>query len=271
MSLYAIGDVQGCLHALQRLLDIINFDPATDELWFAGDLVNRGPQSLETLRFIKGLGTQAVCVLGNHDLRLLRVDAGLEEASASTTLAPILKSDDRDELVTWLRKKPVFKLNNSRKLAMVHAGILPGWSLQATQKLAHQIEQILQTDGYKEFLAAVKNQNLSQWNQASSRQQQLAFALNVMTSMRICNQQQKIMFSFKQAPDNIPEGFAAWFDWPHQRNPEFTVIVGHWAALGFVQQAGVIALDTGCVWGKQLTAYRLDSGREKRFSVECAD
>lgn len=270
MSLYAIGDVQGCFDALQRLLAKINFDPAEDELWFAGDLVNRGTQSLETLRFIKSLGQKAACVLGNHDVRLLRVAAGIEEAPKSGLLSPILESPERDELIEWLRHLPFFKLDAERKLAMVHAGLLPSWSLQTAQDWARRLEQHLRSDHYKDFLNRVAKPDVDCWSDTEGDEQRLHFALNVLTHIRVCDERERILFRYKGVFDEIPDGFSAWFDLPHQRDPDFTVIIGHWAALGFVNRNGVVALDTGCVWGRELTAYRLDPGEEQCFSVACS-
>ena len=269
MSLYAIGDVQGCYAALQRLLTKLDFVPGKDKLWFVGDLVNRGPQSLETLCFIKGLGEHATCVLGNHDLRLLRVDAGLEAPPKDGTLTPILESPERPALINWLRHMPLFTLDSKQKLAMVHAGLMPTWDLQTTQTFARKIETCLQGDNYIDFLAAMEDMNINYNDGTLNEDQQLHFALNAMVHMRICDQQGRILLGYKKSIKDIPPEYSPWFAWPHRRDPDFTIIVGHWAALGFNQSNNVIGLDTGCVWGRQLTAYRLDAGNQKRFSVEC--
>ena len=272
MSLYAIGDVQGCFNALEKLLDLINFSAAEDELWFTGDLVNRGPQSLETLRFVRRSGSKSSCVLGNHDVQLLKVDAGIEQAPEDGTLDAILQSPEREELIDWLRRRPLFILDQKRKLALVHAGLAPSWNLETAKNLSEKIEQKLQSENYREFLAESHHGTFDRWHPKLNETAQLHAAFNTMTYMRCCERNGRMNRRYKKAPGEQPETLQPWFDWPHRRGIDVTVIFGHWAALGFLRRPGLAALDTGCVWKEwqgQLTAYRFDPGNEKRFSVSC--
>ncbi len=269
MSLYAIGDLQGCLNPLKELLELIEFDRARDELWLTGDLVSRGPDSLESLRFLKSLGACVRCVLGNHDFHLLRADAGCEPPPADGTLDAILQSLDRGELIEWLRQHPLFIVDHERRLAMVHAGLVPAWGFETAAALANEIETRLRADDYRKFLENIYGNTPERWDENLSGDDRARAIINAMTRLRFCSADGRMTFKYKREPGTQPSGFHPWFETPHRRDPQYTVIFGHWSALGFARRDSVISLDTGCVWGRSLTAFRLDPGREKRFSVRC--
>ena len=269
MSLYAIGDLQGCLDPLKRLLDKIGFDPAHDELWFTGDLINRGPDSLNTLRLLRQLGDRARCVLGNHDFHLIRAGLGLEAAPEDGTLDAILQSPERETWIEWLRHQPLLLLDHERRLAMVHAGLLPKWDLATAATLAGEIEMQLRTDNYREFLKHIYGDTPDRWSEQLSGADRYRTIINAMTRMRFCDRHGRMALKYKCGPGAQSQEFHPWFEIPHRRDTQYTVIFGHWSALGFVQRDGVLGLDTGCVWGGNLTAFRLDPERPERISVAC--
>lgn len=269
MSLYAVGDLQGCLDPLKKLLDEIEFDPRRDELWLTGDLVNRGRDSLESLRFVKALGACVRCVLGNHDFHLLRADAGLEPPPADGTLDAVLQSPDRGELIEWLRAQPLLVVDSARRLAMVHAGLAPAWDFETAAALAGEIETRMRANNYRAFLENIYGDEPARWSDELSGDDRARVIINVMTRMRFCDADGKLALKYKRAPGTQPGGFEPWFEWPHRRDPRYTLVFGHWSALGFTRRDGVLGLDSGCVWGGRLTAFRLDPGDEARFSVEC--
>ncbi len=271
MSLYAIGDLQGCLNPLKQLLDEIEFDPAHDELWLTGDLVSRGSDSLESLRFLKSLGACVRCVLGNHDFHLLRTDAGCEHPPADGTLDAVLQSPDRRELIEWLRRHPLFIVDHERRLAMVHAGLIPGWDINTAQALAGEVETRLRADDYRTFLKNIYGNTPEYWDDNLNGDDRARVIINVMTRLRFCSADGRIDLGHKREPGTQPDGLHPWFEPPHRRDPAYTVIFGHWSALGFIRRDGVLGLDTGCVWGGSLTAFRLDPGQERRFSVRCGE
>ncbi len=269
MSLYAVGDLQGCFNPLKKLLDKIEFDPTHDELWLTGDLVSRGPDSLASLRFLKSLGARLRCVLGNHDLHLLRAAAGVKPPPADGTLDAVLASPDREELLEWLRRQPLFITDRERRLAMVHAGLMPAWDIETATALAGEIETRLRADDYREFLKSVHGDAPEHWREDLRGDDRARTIIAVMTHLRFCDTGGRMALEYKHEPGTQPNGFHPWFELPHRRDPQYTLVFGHWAALGFVRRDGVLSLDTGCVWGGSLTAFRLDPGREKRFSVAC--
>ena len=259
MSTYAIGDVQGCHAQLLRLLERIAFDPARDTLWFVGDLVNRGPQSRDVVRFVKGLGDRAVTVLGNHDLSLLVVAEGIRRAHASDTFNDILDAPDRDELLHWLRHQKLMHADG--RYAMVHAGLLPQWSIPVALALAREVEQALRGPAWREFLREMYGNEPARWNDALQGHERLRVIVNAMTRLRLCTSDGAMEFSHKLGLENAPAGFLPWYDVPGRASTGTTVLFGHWAALGLVVREDVIALDTGCVWGRKLSALRLDDRR----------
>ena len=271
MSLYAIGDLQGCLRDLQDLLRQINYDAGKDDLWFTGDLVNRGPDSLGALRFVKDLGARAHCVLGNHDIYLLMVCCGLADAPKDGSFDPILNAPDRDELVDWLRRRDLLLTLPERKLALVHAGLLPSWSIADAQSFAGEIQRELAAPTYRDFLQrAYKPQHCGPFKDiAGDHDKRMNTALNIMTRLRYCAADESVDFEHTGAPGSQPAHLKPWFDYAHRREPGWRVVFGHWSALGFISGDGVLGLDSGCLWGGRLTAYRLDENNEARFDIEC--
>ena len=264
MATYAIGDVQGCYEPLQRLSQHIGFDPTTDRLWFAGDLVNRGPDSLSVLRYIKGLGDRAVAVLGNHDLFLLAVAEGIATLRPEDTLQTILDAPDRNELLIWLRHQRLFYRESF--FAMVHAGLLPQWSIAEAERFAHEVEAGLQGPMYRDVLRALYPSKHLQWSADLTGLTRLATIIKVLTRLRACSLDGRMESSFNGPPERIPAGYFPWFRIPGRRHHDATIICGHWAALGLHCEDRLLAIDSGCVWGRQLTAVRLED--RKIFQVD---
>lgn len=264
MTTYAIGDIQGCYDALRSLLDRIAFDPARDTLWIVGDLVNRGPQSLETLRYARSLGSAAVTVLGNHDLHLLVVAAGVRKPHRGDTLDEILGAPDRDELLHWVRTRKLMHVGEG--YALVHAGLLPQWTIEEALGLAHEVEAALQGEGYEEFLQHMYGNTPVGWDAGLAGHDRLRVIINAMTRLRLCDSRGAMEFSHKFASD-LPAGYMPWFDVPGRASSDTPIICGHWAALGLKLRDDVLAIDTGCVWGRELSALRL---RDRRvFQCDC--
>ncbi len=267
MAIYAVGDIQGCYVELQQLLEQISFDPAQDKLWLVGDLVNRGPDSLQVLRFIKSLGDSAITVLGNHDLHLLAVAAGTAELHHSDTLDVLLAAPDREELLDWLRRQRLMHAEGD--YVLVHAGLLPQWSVKQAGKLAREVEQALRGDDYATFLARMYGNAPHTWDDELDGYKRLRVIVNAFTRLRICTPQGEMEFRFKGEVERIPAGYLPWFDVPKRKSRDATVIFGHWSALGLKVTPNVIALDTGCLWGGPMTAVRLDD--RKLFQVSCTN
>jgi bis(5'-nucleosyl)-tetraphosphatase (symmetrical) len=265
MATYAIGDIQGCYDSLMELLGSIGFDPVHDRLWLVGDLVNRGAQSLAVLRYAAGLGSRAVTVLGNHDIHLLMVASGMTRKRGGDTFDDVLEAPDRDELLGWLRRQPLLHAEGGH--AMVHAGILPQWTLGEALALARETEARLAGPGYLDFFAELYGNDPVAWDDSLAGHARARFVVNVFTRMRLVDAGGNLDFSHKGALDRAPAGLVPWFDSPLRVPCEATILFGHWSALGLVERPGVLGLDTGCVWGRQLTACRLEDGR--RFSIDC--
>ncbi|VAW88116.1 Bis(5'-nucleosyl)-tetraphosphatase, symmetrical [hydrothermal vent metagenome] len=260
MAVYSIGDVQGCYDDLCRLLDLIAFDPAQDQLWFAGDLVNRGPQSVEVLRFVKDLGAHAVTVLGNHDLHLLAVAYGESKQRKHDTFADVLHADDRDELLTWLRHQPLAHYSDERDVLMVHAGVAPQWTLAQLLSYAAEVETALRGDDYITFFNHMYGDQPEMWNENLQSWPRLRFITNTVTRLRYCERQGRQALSEKGPLGSQAEGLMPWYDVPDRNCRDHTILFGHWAALGAgQQQQNVFSLDSGCAWGGTITALCLDS------------
>ena len=266
MATYAIGDIQGCLGALQRLLEHIKFDQDQDRLWFVGDLVNRGPQSLEVLRFVKQLGTSAVTVLGNHDIHLLARWSQIAHPGRKDTLEPILSAPDAEELLHWLRFQPL--VHSEDGYTMVHAGMLPSWSLAQATALAREVEDALQRDNFQDILPAIYFQKGGAPSATWSTEKRLGFTTNILTRLRVCTHEGVPDFSFKGPPGEAPQGYYPWFQVPTRATQHETIIFGHWSALGIVHQEHIIAIDGGCVWGRELVTIRLED--RQLFRVSCS-
>ena len=266
MATYAIGDVQGCVGALQQLLDTCGFDRSRDRLWFVGDLVNRGPDSLATLRIVRDFGDRAVTVLGNHDFHLLAVAAGKAKKHRGDTLDQILAAPDRDELLTWLRQQPMLHVEGD--WAMVHAGLLPQWSVATAQRLAREVETALRGAGWPDFLATLYGDAPDSWSEDLRGADRLRVIVNAMARMRFCSAEGVIELHTKGETAQAPSGFFPWFDAPGRASRDYMLVCGHWSTLGLKLRPDLIALDSGCVWGGSLSAMRLDD--RALFQVPCA-
>lgn len=268
MATYAIGDIQGCYDPLLRLLDGIGFSVERDRLWFVGDLVNRGRQSLETLRFVRGLGPAAITVLGNHDLHLVMQAEGFGKASREDTLAEVLAAPDRDELLQWLRSQPLFHVEG--EYAMVHAGLLPQWDVAQAMALSDEASHALTVPAYRDFLANMWGSEPAAWSDDLAGWDRLRVVVNAMTRMRFCTHMGVMEFrapGSKGPPERGPAGCLPWYAIPGRRSADRTLICGHWSALGFKQEKNLLALDSGCLWGGSLTAVRLEDRRV--FQLPC--
>lgn len=261
MSVYAIGDIQGCFDELKRLLREAGFEEKKDRLWFVGDLVNRGPKSLETLRFVKGLGDRATVVLGNHDLHLVTQYEGFERSRKDDTFIDVLRAPDAKKLVDWLRTRPLMHAEGG--WAMVHAGLLPQWSITKAMALAREVEAALAGAGYRDFLANMYGSKPEAWSESLAGWDRLRVIVNAMTRMRFCTPQGRMEFRAKG--ERPPEGYRAWFE---LRDDREAIVCGHWSSLGLRMTGKLAALDSGCVWGGKLTALRLED--RALFQVACA-
>lgn len=262
MATYAIGDIQGCYAELVRLLDYLGFSSSRDRLWFVGDLVNRGPDSLAVLRFVKSLGEQAITVLGNHDLHLVMQSAGYGKASGEDTLGEVLSAPDRDDLMAWLRSRPLFHVEDD--CAMVHAGLLPQWDVVRAQALSDEASAALTGPGFRDFLANMWGSEPTSWRDDLAGWDRLRVVVNAMTRMRFCTADGVMEFrapGAKGPPDRGPAGCLPWFAVPGRRSADHMLICGHWSALGFRHERNLLALDSGCLWGGSLTAVRLEDRR----------
>ena len=269
MATYAIGDIQGCYRELQQLLERIDFQPGRDRLWFAGDLVNRGPASLEVLRFIKNLGEDAVTVLGNHDLHLLAVWQNKHRhLKSNDTLRPILAADDRDELLHWLRGRPLMHDDAELGYSLVHAGLPPQWDRETALRCAGEVEEILQGAEFLGFLDHMYGNEPARWSSQLSGWARLRFSVNCFTRLRFCTADGTLDFREKGEPGSQATPLIPWFEVPGRRSAHMRIVFGHWSALGLYRGEGVYGIDTGCLWGDRLTALRLDSS-EEAISEEC--
>jgi bis(5'-nucleosyl)-tetraphosphatase (symmetrical) len=266
MALYAIGDVQGCFAELQALLGKLRFDPARDTLWFTGDLVNRGPKSLETLRFIRSLGEAAVAVLGNHDLHLLAVAHGVSRTKHKDTFGDVLGAPDRDELLDWLRRRPL--LHRGGGFYLIHAGLPPQWTVDEAAFHAAEVEAVLRGEASAEFFRHMYGDQPDLWSEALEGFDRLRYVTNCLTRLRYCGADGRVEFRQKGAPGSQPPGLVPWFQAPGRRSAGANIVFGHWSTLGFHTENGVFCLDTGCLWGGELTALRLD-GPLRRIAVPC--
>ena len=268
MPTYAIGDVQGCYRELVDLLDTINFDEHKDQLWFTGDLVNRGPDSLETLRLVKSL--QPVMVLGNHDLHLLAINAGKASLQKKDTVGPVLHASDRSDLLSWLRQQPLLHRSRDPAYTLIHAGLPPQWNITQAQILAAEVEAVLRTDAATEYFAHMYGNTPDIWSEDLRGWDRLRFITNCLTRLRYCDNTGRISMKEKGPPGRQSDALLPWYQIKGRQSSKDQIIFGHWATvrLGEKQDfktARVHALDTGCVWGNALTAMRLED--ETYFSV----
>jgi bis(5'-nucleosyl)-tetraphosphatase (symmetrical) len=262
MATYAIGDVQGCFDELEALLSAIGFRRSADQLWFVGDLVNRGPKSAEVLRFVKGLGKRAVTVLGNHDLHLVTQHEGFERPRKDDTIQDVLAAKDRGDLVDWLRAQPL--LHASDGYAMVHAGLIPQWSVDRALSLAREAQAALSGKRYREFLQNMYGSTPERWSDSLEGWDRLRVIVNAMTRMRFCTPDGTM--DFKAKGEEAPSGYRPWF--ALRPKDEAPIVCGHWSALGLQLTPKLAAIDTGCVWGGALSALRLED--RKLFQIPCS-
>ncbi|HEX2542776.1 MAG TPA: symmetrical bis(5'-nucleosyl)-tetraphosphatase [Caldimonas sp.] len=264
---YVVGDIQGCAGALDDLLEAIAFSPSRDRLYVLGDLVNRGPASLATLRRLRDLGDAAVCVLGNHDWHLLAVAAGVRPRHRTDTLDDILDAPDRDAWLEWLRRRRMAV--HAHGWLMLHAGVVPQWDLDTTLTLAHALERALQDTPPRDLLDAMFGNEPACWGEVRNDKERLRFTLNTLTRIRFVSAEGRLEFSVKDGASAAPPGYFPWFDAPARRTATVPIAFGHWSTLGLLDRPDVLGLDTGCAWGGQLTAARLDGTSREIFQVQC--
>lgn len=269
MSVYAIGDLQGCYDSLQKLLSKLDFDPSKDTLWLVGDLVNRGNKSLKTLRFIKSLGDSAITVLGNHDLHLLAVANNVRKQGQGDTLKKILNATDSLDLINWLRHRPLIHQDKTLGFTMVHAGISPQWSIKKAKKYASEVESVLRSGNYIELLANMYGNKPNKWKSNLKGLERQRLIINCFTRTRYCQQNGTLDFQAKGRPGYQNKGLVPWYQLLNSKKLDTRIIFGHWSALGYLETDSVIALDTGCVWGRRLTAIKLKKRQVKRISIKC--
>jgi bis(5'-nucleosyl)-tetraphosphatase (symmetrical) len=264
MSIYVIGDIQGCYDEMRYLLDRVSFDPVKDQAWFVGDLINRGPKNLPTLRFVKSLGRRAVVVLGNHDLHFLAIYHGIRRPMRKDTFDDLLAASDCEELVDWLRHRPLIHHDSKRNYTLVHAGLAPQWSLKTAMSLAREVEKKLCGKHYVDFLAHMYGDEPDCWNDDLEGFDSLRVITNYFTRLRYCKSNGRMEFTHKE--NIVPKGYQPWFRHRRSKQRELRILFGHWAYLnGKTGVKDVFALDTGCVWGRRLTLMHLKT--QKRTSV----
>jgi bis(5'-nucleosyl)-tetraphosphatase (symmetrical) len=265
MATYVIGDVQGCVQELEAMLLKFNYSSKTDQLWLAGDLVNRGPASLEVLELLMQLKPAPIIVLGNHDLHLLAVMRNPQRLKKGDTLTPILKSKKRYDIDDWYRSQHLLHLDHSHQVTLSHAGIFPLWDLETASKYAQEAEAIMYGPNWEKMLARLYGNQPKYWQEDLQHPERFRFIINAFTRMRFCDLQGGLLLDEKK-PEAEGKNCWPWFKFPHRKAISYKILFGHWAALnGVTHLKDVIALDTGCVWGNQLTAYRLEDG--EKFSV----
>jgi bis(5'-nucleosyl)-tetraphosphatase (symmetrical) len=265
MATYVIGDIQGCLAAFQDLLREVAFEPGRDRVWITGDLVNRGEDSVGVVRWCMAHEECVVAVLGNHDLHLLAVAEGFVPAHRHDTLEDILDAPDRKQVLKWLRHRPM--LHRQGEWLMVHAGLLPEWSPELAEALARELEEALRNKGWKRFLKDMYGNEPRQWDAGLQGQDRLRLIANAMTRMRYLHADGGLEYQHKCAPDAAPPELTPWYDMPGRQSRDARILFGHWSTLGLLVRRDAIALDTGCLWGGSLTAYRLEDGQ--LFQVPC--
>ena len=265
MSTYAIGDIQGCYGAFLELLETVSFNPARDQLWLTGDLVNRGEDSLAVLRWCMAHDASVVAVLGNHDLHLLAVAEGFVPPHRKDTLEPILNAPDREPLLAWLRHRPM--LHRWGAWLMIHAGLPPEWTADQAAAHAAELETALRGPDWRQFFRHMYGNEPRRWKPGLTGQDRLRYVANVLTRSRYLHADGSLDFQSKLGLAAAPEGLVPWFDFPGRCSNDARILFGHWSTLGFLLRPDVVALDTGCLWGGALTAFRLED--ERSFQVRC--
>ncbi len=270
MAVYAVGDIQGCYDELRRALDAIRFDPVSDCLWFVGDLVNRGPKSLEVLRFVRGLGAAAVCVLGNHDLHLLALAAGNTRHQNEPSLTAVMAAPDREELLDWLRLRPLIHRDPDLDFLMLHAGLPPQWDPATAIGCAQELEQVLRSTDSQTFFMHMYGDRPDLWDPALTGMERLRFITNCLTRLRFCDRDGRLELKEKGPPGSQAAGRLPWFEHPQRATQDMRILFGHWSTLGFRTAHNVWALDSGCLWGGALTLLRIDQTPPHPYTMPCA-
>ena len=265
MATYVIGDLQGCLTPLKALLDKLHFDDKTDKLWFVGDIVNRGPESLAALRFVKALGDSAITVLGNHDLHLLAVIYGIRTVSPKDTLDDILNAADLDDLTHWLRQQPLIHTDHQLGFTLAHAGVYPFWSLDRAHALGDEVQRMLATDAFIEFLPHMYGNKPARWDEDHATHDRWRFVINAFTRMRYCKLDGSLEYSFNGPPAVAPDSLLPWYAVKNRVTLPTSLVFGHWSSHPGIAPPGIVPTDRGCVWGGPLTAYHL----EERLTYTC--
>ncbi len=266
MSTWAIGDIQGCYDELQALLKKIDFKPGHDQLWFTGDLVNRGPKSLQTLRLVRKL--KAITVLGNHDLHLLACAHRPQRCRRKDTLNQILKAPDADELLDWLRRRPLLHHDPDSGYTLLHAGLPPQWNLRTARRCAREVETVLRGKRYADFLEVMYGDQPDCWNKSLHGMKRLRFITNCLTRLRYCDARGHLALQQKGVPGTQPHHLRPWFAWPKRKSRDMKIIFGHWSTLGAFDAPGLHAVDTGCLWGGSLTALKVRK-KPRRVEYRC--
>ena len=270
MTTYAIGDIQGCAKSLDRLLEAISFDPARDHLWLTGDLVNRGPDSLGVLRRLLAMEGSVTSVLGNHDLHLLAAAAGVREPAAEDTLQPVLEAPDSGQLIDWLRQQPLLHYDPTRDQALVHAGVPPNWSVHDALTHASEVERLLAGPTWKQSLRTMYGDEPNIWEPSLDQDARRRYSINALTRIRYCDAHGRLDFTNKGPPGSQPATLTPWYEFPRPDDYATHIVFGHWASLGLLRQSTYTCLDSGCVWGRRLTALPLDPLGEP-VSIPCAE
>lgn len=258
MAVFAIGDIHGCYQPLRRLLGKLRFNPQADRLWLVGDVVNRGADSLETLRFLYAHRHCITLTLGNHDLHLLALAAGAARLRRGDTVEEVLAAADADTLCDWLRQQPLAHCEHG--WLMVHAGVLPAWSAAQSVALAGEVQEILCRGNWREFMHTMYGNKPKRWKDTLQGEERWRVIVNALTRLRICTPEGKMKLKFSGAPKSIPHGYVPWFEAPARQSADTAIVCGHWSGLGLMQRHNVNALDSGCLWGGELTALCLDDG-----------
>lgn len=269
MATYAIGDIQGCFEPFQALLEQIQFDPSKDRLWLTGDLINRGPGSLQTLRYVRALGDRAVTVLGNHECHFLAVAQGHKRPHRSDSFHDILDAPDRDELIDWIRQQPFFYHDAELGYGMLHAGVPPQWDVATIKARAAELSAALQDHRFDGFMADMYGNQPNRWSDDLEGHDRLRFIINCFTRMRFCSPKGKLDLKQKGPLGSQPEPLLPWFQAPNRQSKALPIIFGHWSQLGLYRGDNVVCLDSGCLWGGQMSALHLETGAVHQRSCDC--
>lgn len=268
MATYAVGDLQGCYDPFARLLEALKFDESKDKLWIAGDLINRGQKSLKTLRMVHANQHCMFPVLGNHDLHVLKLSI-LQDARINRSLQKLMNAPDREELFDWLREQPLVRFDQEMNTLMAHAGIWPGWDVPTAIMRAEEVQAALTGKGFRKFLRRMPGNTPARWSGKLTGQKRLRFIVNAFTRMRMVHPNGRLELRFSGPPAKAPEPLLPWFNVRKRKARDTRIVFGHWSALGYKQKDNLVSLDTGCVWGRSLTAVRLDKPGKKPVSVSC--